>query len=255
MNTYPETGTLINKLGIKDQDKLNDAEYMLTRQKVLYIQQYPLKEYKVMNFDALKATHRELFGQVYEWAGKIREENISKGNSLFAKSQFIEGVGKEIFDKLSRDNFLKDLPMDQFVQKAAYYYSEINALHPFREGNGRTQNLFFTELARQAGHTLDWTRITKEDYLRSVEESFFKGEGPLKKMFDQITVKMEKHQSLSVADIKAPAGLKLERYESQLGNIREYDKKMGQKGKENSRDGGVGQSLERGGLSKDGIER
>jgi cell filamentation protein len=103
-----------------------------------------------------------LFQDVYEWAGELRQVNISKGTSPFAHFSYLDTNARALFAQLGQERQLRGLTPDQFAKRAAYYLGEINVLHPFREGNGRTQRLFFTELAAQAGYMLDWARISAQ---------------------------------------------------------------------------------------------
>ncbi len=112
----------------------------------------------------LQAIHKALFGDVYDWAGTIREKGfISKGNSLFCAAEFIIPYSDDLFSKLKAENYLRGLDREEFIRCMAFYITEINALHPFREGNGRTQRVFINQLARQAGWNLSYTTVDPED--------------------------------------------------------------------------------------------
>ncbi len=105
-----------------------------------------------------------MFGDVYDWAGTIREKGfISKGNSLFCAAEFIIPYSDDLFSKLKAENYLRGLDREEFIRCMAFYITEINALHPFREGNGRTQRVFINQLARQAGWNLSYTTVDPED--------------------------------------------------------------------------------------------
>jgi cell filamentation protein len=110
-----------------------------------------------------KATHRAIFGDVYEWAGSYRENTgkMTKGRDAghvvtYGDSAFVLGEISRIFAELQRENYLEELAPDSFAEKLAYFYSEIDATHPFREGNSRTLRQVAADLALVAGYELDW---------------------------------------------------------------------------------------------------
>jgi len=154
---------LINKLGIKDAKLLEQAEGALVfRRHQELTPDFPRGKF---DYTHLKAIHRHLFQDVYEWAGIARTVNIAKESGPFAITGFIGQEAHKIFARLKSDNHLRSLACNAFCAKAADYYADINALHPFREGNGRTQNAFMSQLAYHAGYELRWSKTTKEDYL------------------------------------------------------------------------------------------
>ncbi len=87
---------------------------------------------------------------------------MSKGASLFCRHEFITAEGERIFGQLRKENALRSLPQDNFCERLAYYFGEINALHPFREGNGRTQRTMLEAIAKQAGYNLDFRGVSRE---------------------------------------------------------------------------------------------
>lgn len=113
------------------------------------------------NFDTahLQSIHRYLFQDVFPWAGELRVVNISKGNTNFGPAMHIGSALKELFEKLTKEKLLAGLGVAAFVERAAFYLGEINAIHPFREGNGRTQREFVRQLALYAGHPLSWSLV------------------------------------------------------------------------------------------------
>lgn len=166
---YPESNVLINKLNIKNLNRLQEAERKITQLRLNDLIASPVPG----NFDLrhLQNIHKIIFQDLYAWAGDIRTVDIAKSN-MFCKVQFIESQANEIFKQLKEDNYLASFQKDVFIQKCAYYFSEINALHPFREGNGRTQREFIRELAIQQGYTVHFAGITAEEMLESSLDSF-----------------------------------------------------------------------------------
>jgi cell filamentation protein len=153
---YPN-GVLRNKLGIADGALLAQAEASYTLTRIGELANQPVAG----NIDLahLQAIHHFIFQDIYDWAGQIRLVDIQKGSSYFAHYSYIVSQATALFTQLAQEHHLRGLPPDAFSRRAAYYLGEINVLHPFREGNGRTQRIFFNDLARQAGYSLDWTQI------------------------------------------------------------------------------------------------
>lgn len=157
---YPDTTVLINKLDIRNQKMLNVAELRIVISMTMKIE----KEIKFNNvdFNFYKNLHKQLFDDLYEWAGTVRNINISKKGTVFCNSDDIERIGKLKFDRLKSLNFLKNTPKDQFLDELTELYHDLNMLHPFREGNGRTLRLFITLLVRNAGYNLNFSECDSD---------------------------------------------------------------------------------------------
>lgn len=158
---YPGTNVLRNKLNIQDLDILHEAErdYSSIRQVELYKKgitgDFSLKH--------LCSIHRQLFQDIYSWAGELRTVDISKG-TIFCLVPFIEEQFAFLYRKLRKENFLKDITdQKEMSEKLAYYLGEINMIHPFREGNGRTQRIYIEQLCMNNGRfEIDFTEVSKE---------------------------------------------------------------------------------------------
>jgi cell filamentation protein len=124
----------------------------------------------------LKAIHRRIFQDVYAWAGQFRTVNISKGGHPFGVAGFVELALNDLLEKLSAENYLKALDPKVFSSRAGFFLGEINAAHPFREGNGRTQREFIRELGLHAGFVIDWSRINRDQMIAASRESFKTGD-------------------------------------------------------------------------------
>lgn len=166
MYCYPGSEALINLPGFKEQAQLDAFERMVTVERLRALYLRPLKG----KFDKkhLCDFHKFIFRDVYPFAGKIRDEDISKGNFRFATARFLHEQTDELLNKLRQEGFLKELPFDNFVDKLTYYLTELNVLHPFREGNGRTQREFIRCLALQAGYQIDWTKVEGSKILHAM---------------------------------------------------------------------------------------
>ncbi|MGZ9709247.1 putative adenosine monophosphate-protein transferase Fic [Glaciimonas sp. GNP009] len=158
---YPESDVLINKLGLIEQDALDTAEIALTQARV---EQYE-PNFDDISLDGLCAIHRYVFQDVYDWAGELRLVDISKGNTRFANVNRIEPEAKKLFQQLKQENFLVDLPREKFVERLAHYYCELNVLHPFRDGNGRSQRLMFEIISINAGFAIRWQSIERQEWI------------------------------------------------------------------------------------------
>lgn len=149
------TGVLKNKLGIRNAADLEQAECNLSLIRALSFARRPVPRF---DLPCLLAIHRQLFGDLYAWAGQIRTVDIAKGQSLFAHFAHIETYLNKILHPLAQGRLPYGEPA-AFAEQAAYYLGEINAAHPFREGNGRTMREFVGRLARQCGYRIAWENI------------------------------------------------------------------------------------------------
>jgi len=162
---YKGSNILKNKLDIKDNKLLEDIERKLVIAKLFELRQNT----KIGKFDIehFVGIHRYLFEDIYPFAGLFRTENIAKGHFSFAEWEFIENELRRLLDELKQDNYLKDLNKPEFIKKLAYYMAELNVLHPFREGNGRTIREFIRQLAFYNGYVLDLKEIEPQDMLNA----------------------------------------------------------------------------------------
>jgi cell filamentation protein len=133
------------------------------------------------NFDPahLCAIHRYLFQDVFPWAGELRLVNISKGNSNFGPALYIGGALAEALSKLHFERLLVNLTPQAFAARSAFYLGEINAIHPFREGNGRVQREFIRQLALYASHPLSWAGFTQTEMTNASIRSHTVGDNSL----------------------------------------------------------------------------
>ncbi len=162
---YPNTNILINKLNIKDIELLQKYEAKITAAKLLSLRQKGI----IGNFDVkhVKDIHLYLFEDIYPFAGKFRTENIGKGEFRFAEWQYIEPELNKLLEKLKTENYLSGLDKENMAQRLAYYMSELNVLHPFREGNGRTIREFIRELALKNDYILNIMNADPSEFLEA----------------------------------------------------------------------------------------
>lgn len=160
---YPGTTVLRNHRGIRTQRELTAVEAEVTAYALVGLGTrripggYDLRH--------LQAFHRAIFGDLYPWAGELRTVAIAK-TGLFCLPEHVTTYADDLFARLTAEQHLRGLDREAFVDRLTYFAGEINALHPFRDGNGRTQRAFLGQLARDADHHISWWRL---DRLRNIE--------------------------------------------------------------------------------------
>ena len=159
---YEGTTCLVNKLGIKNEKQLSEIEADITFAKTSKLEEIPIKG----NFDLehYKSIHKFLFEDLYSWAGELRKINISKKGTNFANADELEYLCTECFQRLKENNYYRNTDFDSFVENIVDLYCTLNILHPFREGNGRTERIFISQLIRFNGYDIDFSDIDT-DYL------------------------------------------------------------------------------------------
>jgi cell filamentation protein len=173
---YPRTIVLKNRAGLRTQRALTRFETAMAAQRA--DEPLPVGRLDVRHY---RAIHRHLFQDIYAWAGQFRTVRISKADSMFCYPEHIPREMRGLFGRLKRDGYLRDLAIDDFVTQAAHFLATLNAIHPFRDGNGRTQLAFLALLAAEAGHPLTLTRLRARAFLVAVVVSFHGDEAPLRR--------------------------------------------------------------------------
>lgn len=168
---YKNTNILINKLGIKDTKKLLEYESKITAAKLLALRKQNITG--EFNINHLINIHKFLFEDIYPFAGKFRNENIAKDNFMFAQYEYIEEELKRILNELKEENFLKDYDKKKLSNRLAYYMAELNVLHPFREGNGRTIREFIRQLSLRNGYEFNIKNVNPNEMLKASIISVF----------------------------------------------------------------------------------
>ena len=153
---------LENKLGLTDSAELAREEERISKKNALTLFESGLLEQtNAGSFAALQAIHKQLFGDIYDFAGKVRTVNIAKGSFRFAPLMYLDAALASI-DKMPQSTY------DEIVEK----YVEMNIAHPFREGNGRSMRIWLDQmLKKELGMVVDWSKVDKEDYLLAMERS------------------------------------------------------------------------------------
>jgi len=159
---YPGMQVLRNRLGITDAKALDQIERRLVTQRT--VEGLPTGHFDLSH---LRAIHRHLFQDIYEWAGGIRTVEISKGNSQFQFRRFIETGMADVHRRIEGADYLRNLSWTDFADRAGPIIGDVNYVHPFREGNGRTQLQYLKQLAAQAGHRIELGRLDPAGWLKA----------------------------------------------------------------------------------------
>ena len=157
---YPGINVLRNHFGLRDPAALAQRERNASTIRLWELRARPLAG--GYDLPHLQAFHRHIFGDVYPWAGELRTVAIGKDNTMFALPDRIAPYLSDVLAAVPRENYLRGLPPDRLADRLTYYLAEINAVHPFREGNGRAQRAFIDQLSAEAGHHLAWDRLSPD---------------------------------------------------------------------------------------------
>ena len=181
--TDPVTGVPRNKLGLRTAEELQTAEREITHAALILLKESPAPP--SYDLGHLSAIHRRIFGDIYDWAGQLRTVAIAKG-SWFCLPQYIQSSAAEIFRGLHGEKLLHGLARDVFTERLTYYLGEVNAVHPFREGNGRAQRAFFEQLASDVGFILDWQHLDADRNIAASAAIMHGDPAPMRKMLDEL---------------------------------------------------------------------
>lgn len=155
----PGTDCLRNKLGLTDPKRLLEAEFRIVS--IRDVQASTTSIPGSYGLAHLQSFHGFLFQDLYDWAGQTRIVDISKPGALFCHWRYVDDqVGAKLAE-LEDEEYLIGLKREVFVERLAHYYGEINVLHPFREGNGRTLRAFLRQVSAAAGWQLDWSELSR----------------------------------------------------------------------------------------------
>ena len=154
---YEGTTVLINKFDIRDEKKLDELEQNITAVNAALIESE--SDFRDVDFKYYTNLHYRLFSDLYEWAGKIRTVNMSKKGTKFCDCTKIIELGEGYFKRLKEQRYLTKMPFEKFIDELTELYCALNMLHPFREGNGRSQRLFLTLLIKNSGYEIDFSKV------------------------------------------------------------------------------------------------
>jgi cell filamentation protein len=183
----PTSGVLRNRLGVTDRAALAAAEarYTATRMQQLKRRRLPGR----YDLEHLRAFHWTIFSDVYPWAGQLRTVLIVKAGGSFCLPHEIEPTAAAIFGRLAAAGHLRGRDRAAFVDGLTALLAEVNALHPFREGNGRTQRAFLGQLARDAGYRLRWEGVDRDANIDAARAAADGDLGPLRALLDPLVTR------------------------------------------------------------------
>lgn len=199
--TYTGTDILINKGNIRNEKKLDEFETYKTTDRISELSENPTLIKRTFDSNHLLNIHRYIFQDVYmdrsemekanfdgklPLRGEFRIENIAKGNFQFASAMFLENGLQYVLDELKRDS-LSGLSTEAFIKKLAYYLAELNVLHPFREGNGRSTREFIRQLAEEHGYVCDWGLLDQPETRKEFMNAMILSVANTSKLVDVLT--------------------------------------------------------------------
>ncbi len=185
---YEDTEVLINKKGIKNAKHLAAFERDITAQRLSELElENPIRGR--FSPTHLKRIHEYIFQDIYPFAGKYRLEDMWKETTFFCKSQYIHENLTRVLVELRKERYLKGLDKREYSLRMAYYMAEMNMIHPFREGNGRTIREFIRQLALKAGYIIEWSLIKPESMLHAMKLTVTGDLVPLAQCIEQALVK------------------------------------------------------------------
>lgn len=173
---YPGTTVLKNLRNLREQTKLDEYERAMTAQRA--DEPLPAGRTSVSHY---RAIHHHLFQDVYPWAGQFRTVRIAKDGNPFCYPENIDREMRRLFGELKGKRYLSGRSAADFAAEAAVFLATLNAIHPFREGNGRTQTTLLALLADRSGHPLALERLRPEEFLAAMVASFKGDEMPLRR--------------------------------------------------------------------------
>ncbi|MGP1419413.1 MAG: Fic/DOC family protein [Sphaerochaetaceae bacterium] len=161
---YPGTKSLINYFNIEERDRLREIEAKVVPIRMAEMMSRDIPDR--FDFELLKEIHTTLFGDIYLSAGEVRHFDASR-RTAFCKPEYIDQMALNIFGKLVSDRYLMDRDWEQFINDLAYYMGEVEALHPFFDGNGRAARVFFYLLVLNAGYDVRWDDVDPDRLLEA----------------------------------------------------------------------------------------
>jgi cell filamentation protein len=178
---FPGTDILRNKLEILDEIELEEAERELSLINADSIE-LSLPPY---DFAYLKHLHHQLFHDLYNWAGEVRTIDIAKGDTRFCNVNRIVPEAQKLFTKLAEKAYFTQLKKEDLIHACAELYGDLNVVHPFREGNGRAQRLFFEHLIINSGYQLSWHPLEHHEWIEANIAGYYCDYQPLALIFER----------------------------------------------------------------------
>jgi cell filamentation protein len=160
---YENTDVLVNKLDIKNPTILEQAETELSNISSTSIDFSP----PPYDFSYLQSIHQKLFSDLYLWAGQPRTIGINKGDTMFCRPEYIQHEVDKLFNTLSKAEFFINISLSTLIVKIAEFYGDLTIIHPFREGNGRSQRILFEHIIVNCGYKISWANVNKDEWIKA----------------------------------------------------------------------------------------
>lgn len=168
---YKDTNVLKNRFGLRDAKKLRELEADISAIRQNDLLTNPIQGRFTANH--LCHIHQYLLGDIYPFAGHFRKEDIMKGSTRFLSHRDIKSKLTKLLLELAKEHHLQGLTQDMLIDRSAYYFAELNYIHPFREGNGRSTREFMRQLYALNGYTVDWAAVSTDELLEAMEASVY----------------------------------------------------------------------------------
>lgn len=168
---YKDTNVLKNRFGLRDAKKLRELEADISAIRQNDLLTNPIQGRFTANH--LCHIHQYLLGDIYPFAGHFRKEDIMKGSTRFLSHRDIKSKLTKLLLELAKGHHLQGLTQDMLIDRSAYYFAELNYIHPFREGNGRSTREFMRQLYALNGYTVDWAAVSTDELLEAMEASVY----------------------------------------------------------------------------------
>lgn len=185
---YKDSCVLKNRFGLRDAQKLRDLESDISAIRQNDLLTNPIRGHFTVNH--LCRIHRYLLGDLYPFAGHFRKEDIMKGNTRFLSHRDIKAKLTALLTELAVENYLQGSAANTLIARSAYYLAELNYIHPFREGNGRSTREFMRQLYDLNGYTVNWASVPTAELLSAMEISVYET-SPLKAVLRRCLAKTE----------------------------------------------------------------
>ncbi|MGE8353269.1 MAG: putative adenosine monophosphate-protein transferase Fic [Pseudomonas protegens] len=176
---YPGSAVLRNKLGIRNDPTLSTAEQLFSALAAQSLEFSP----PPYGLDSLRTIHLTLFADLYEWAGELRTVGIFKQDTRFCQPAYIEKEADKIFKIMAAANWFEGMERKELIIAVAETYSELNVVHPFRDGNGRAQRILFEHLIMNAGFEISWWEIEGGEWIKANIAAYNGNLRPMEQVF------------------------------------------------------------------------
>lgn len=192
----PESGILNNLLGIQTETELKSAEARLTAVEIVALTTEDVPRHYEFTKGLFLDVHRQIFKDIYWWAGRIRTVELSKDNTSFGRARYVDNNLDTIFENLKKNNYLVNRDIADFADSIAHYYSELIILHPFRDGNGRAIRTFLAMLSSSVGWHIAWDRMNPSDNIAASISAYNGDEVPMRLLLQNIVAPNDPYEIL-----------------------------------------------------------